>query len=171
MYIALALQLGFRLPERAMHETGISAPNYVVLQQYQELAPLGWENLAAVPDVSTLEDSAVAAKMLADLPDEEASSGIFKRALFHYYYNLNHPFYILRYSMYRVVCATVVCLVDLIIESMLGLEYYNRLKAENDPTIMRRVLVTKWMYILGFLNDVFPPAERFVPFHRVNAEE
>lgn len=61
--------------------------------------------------------------------------------------------------------------VDLIIESLLGLEYYNTLKEANDPATMRRVLITKWMYVQGFLNNVFPPAERFVPFHRLNSLE
>lgn len=74
LHAALALQLGFRLPDSsifAKSDPHSAAP----LRQVQDSAPLGWENLDAVPDFSALDDTALVEKMQADLPEEEASSG------------------------------------------------------------------------------------------------
>jgi hypothetical protein len=54
---------------------------------------------------------------------------------------------------------------DIVLEQLAGLEMYAMMKNSEDPEVRRRVLLGKWFYIQGFLNEVFPPTERFVPAH------
>jgi hypothetical protein len=55
--------------------------------------------------------------------------------------------------------------VDLVIETIAGLEAHLAMKASSDPLVQRRVLVAKWLYTQGFLTTDFPALERFVPHH------
>lgn len=50
-------------------------------------------------------------------------------------------------------------------ETLAGQQAYADLKASTDPQIQRRVLISKWMYVHGFLNDRFPPVKRYIPSH------
>jgi hypothetical protein len=50
-------------------------------------------------------------------------------------------------------------------ESLVGMELYAELKNSTEPAVQRRVLVAKWVYIQGFLNNDFPAQERYVPAH------
>jgi len=55
--------------------------------------------------------------------------------------------------------------VDLVIETIAGMEAHLAMKVSNDPLVQRRVLVAKWLYTQGFLTTDFPAQERFVPHH------
>lgn len=65
----------------------------------------------------------------------------------------------------------VTCVVDLVIETIAGMEAHLVMKASSDPLVQRRVLVAKWLYTQGFLTTDFPALERFVPHHLVEEFE
>lgn len=54
---------------------------------------------------------------------------------------------------------------DIIIETLLGLESYRALREHADPADLHRLLICKWIYVQGFLNNDFPATERYVPAH------
>mmetsp|Transcript_12783 Transcript_12783/g.12433 ORF Transcript_12783/g.12433 Transcript_12783/m.12433 type:complete len:414 (+) Transcript_12783:111-1352(+) len=54
---------------------------------------------------------------------------------------------------------------DIVIETLAGLEMYQKMKASPDQEIQRRILLGKWLYVQGFFNDQFPPLIRFTPAH------
>lgn len=39
------------------------------------------------------------------------------------------------------------------------------MKASNDRVTQHRILIAKWLYVHGFLNNIFPPEGKFIPFH------
>ena len=47
----------------------------------------------------------------------------------------------------------------------MGLEMFQIMKRESNPEFQRKMLLAKWMYVNGFLDDVFPSTERFIPGH------
>mmetsp|Transcript_11200 Transcript_11200/g.24467 ORF Transcript_11200/g.24467 Transcript_11200/m.24467 type:complete len:196 (+) Transcript_11200:76-663(+) len=54
---------------------------------------------------------------------------------------------------------------DIVMESLAGIELYGRLKLSENAEVQRRILVTKWLYIQGFLNNQFPALEQYIPNH------
>jgi len=56
---------------------------------------------------------------------------------------------------------------DIMMESVAGIEGYKMLKKEaiTDQDVERRLLVTQWMYVNGFLIDDFPSTISFIPGH------
>ena len=54
---------------------------------------------------------------------------------------------------------------DIVMETLAGQDAYRNMKASTDPETQRRVLIAKWMYVHGLLNDQFPPVKRYVPAH------
>lgn len=55
--------------------------------------------------------------------------------------------------------------IDVVMESLAGVELYQVLKTSGDPSTQRKILVTKWMYVHGFLNKDFPLTEKYIPDH------
>jgi len=60
---------------------------------------------------------------------------------------------------------------DIVMESLAGIEVYSRMKKDDNALIQRRILLAKWLYIQGFLNNNFPLKEKFVPFHLLDDYE
>ena len=60
-------------------------------------------------------------------------------------------------------------LLDIVMETLAGLEIYKQMKESPSAEVRRRVLVSKWLYVQGFFNDEFPVKTRFIPGHMVNA--
>lgn len=48
---------------------------------------------------------------------------------------------------------------DLILETLMGVEYLKQVKLNGNLDIRRRMLVAQWMYTYGVLDKVFPPTE------------
>lgn len=59
--------------------------------------------------------------------------------------------------------------IDVVMETLAGLEMYGLLKASNSAEVRRRVLLCKWLYTLGFFHDEFPHREKFIPTHIAEA--
>lgn len=57
------------------------------------------------------------------------------------------------------------------LETLVGADYYGRLKNSTDPHVLRRIVVAKWIYVQGFLGADFPPRERYVPPHMAEEAE
>lgn len=48
---------------------------------------------------------------------------------------------------------------------MVGFEMLKILKRSSNADMKRRLLVGKWLYVRGYLNDKFPHTELFIPGH------
>ena len=78
-------------------------------------------------------------------------------------------------------------MVDVVCESLIGLEPYVAMKVDaglhsdrdtdgdssdsdgggdGDVVLRRRILLTKWLYVHGFLDEDFPPTGKFIPVNR-----
>eukprot|EP01036_Dinobryon_divergens_P024217 gene24217-32647_t len=57
---------------------------------------------------------------------------------------------------------------DVVCESLIGLEPYVEMKVDAGLYVVlrRRILLTKWLYVHGFLDEDFPPTTKFVPVNR-----
>jgi len=54
----------------------------------------------------------------------------------------------------------------------MGADRFERCKnGAADLDLQRRMLVVKWLYINGFLNDTFPNEQSYVPGHRLENDE
>jgi len=54
---------------------------------------------------------------------------------------------------------------DILIESLMGVEMYKLAKDTKNNELHRRIQVGKWLYLQGFLSSDFPYHERFIPGH------
>jgi hypothetical protein len=54
---------------------------------------------------------------------------------------------------------------DIVMETLAGIELYGRLKLSENAIVQRRILVCKWLYIQGFLNNLFPAVDQYIPNH------
>eukprot|EP01041_Mallomonas_annulata_P001885 gene1885-3655_t len=54
---------------------------------------------------------------------------------------------------------------DILLESVAGVEGFKVLKLQEDEETLRKLLVVKWLYVNGFLIDDFPSSNRFIPGH------
>lgn len=116
--------------------------------QDQALAPVGWSGLTAVPDFSPGLLSPVLVVKQAGDDDSKLFSDCVDRRL-----NADLP---------EDEKAS-----DTVLEQLAGFEMYQAMKRRQDTCAesRRRVLLVKWLYILGFLSQDFPPVTRFTPPH------
>ena len=54
---------------------------------------------------------------------------------------------------------------DIVIDSLAGMEMHKIIKNGKDQNAKDKVLLCKWLYIYDFLGGVFPPKQRFTPWH------
>jgi len=138
-HVAIALVLGFR-PDAS--------------EQVQALAPVGWGGLKAVPDFSPVTGrlsptlSVARSSVNVDVDDAKLFSDCIDKRL-----NADLP---------EDEKAS-----DTVLEQLAGFEMYQAMKRRQDTCAesRRRVLLVKWLYILGFLSQDFPPTSRFTPPH------
>ena len=152
--LAVAVQLGFRL------QLGQHGPHLV---QDQQLAPPYWEGLSEVPDFANIADLDIQRRLEADMPEETESVGKCTRAY-------EGTIWQKRVLQLYCVCSAVRMIIylfftDIVMETLAGQDAYRIMKASTDPETQRRVLIAKWMYVHGILNDQFPPVKRYVPAH------
>jgi hypothetical protein len=80
-----------------------------------------------------------------------------------------------------LIIRCAICTVDVLCESLIGLEPYVAMKVDaglhsdrdgegdggGDVVLRRRILLTKWLYVHGFLDvEDFPPTSKFIPVNR-----
>jgi hypothetical protein len=121
--------------------------------QQQQLAPLRWEALQRVPCFDDTENAELSVRLAADLPDDAGSVGNTRHNSSVTFLSVESRFLLTRAH------------VDVVMESLVGMELYGELRRSTDLAVQRRVLIAKWMYIQGFLNSDFPAVERYVPAH------
>lgn len=61
--------------------------------------------------------------------------------------------------------------IDTILEMLMGLEHLKNMKQKGDEDIQRRMLVVQWLYTHGFVDEEFPPVERFIPGHILSEKD
>ena len=68
-----------------------------------------------------------------------------------------------------VIFQTIFLYLDLIIETLVGTEFYKLNKNSLDADLQQRYLVSKWLYLHGFLSEEFPQTKRFIPGHLLDS--
>ena len=51
------------------------------------------------------------------------------------------------------------------------MEFYKLNKNSLDADLQQRYLVSKWLYVHGFLSEEFPQTKRFIPGHLLDSYE
>lgn len=104
-------------------------------------------------------------RLFADLPEDEDATGTH---IILYTYSLYICIYI--YKIILLLFINCYCL-DMVMETVAGIEMYSLLKKSDNIELQRKILIAKWLYIQGFLNNIFPPTERFIPYHLLDEIE
>lgn len=54
---------------------------------------------------------------------------------------------------------------DAVMETLVGFECYKELKESDDAIVQRQILIARWIFTNGFLNNDFPCNFRYIPDH------
>lgn len=119
--------------------------------QQPDLAPRGWEGLTAVPDLSTIGSGFIYGTAHVDVSDVDAGT---EAALLA---DLPED----EASM------------DPLLEQLAGAEMLRvmrKVTGGGQREASRRILIAKWLYIMGYLSSDFPHTTRWIPPHMEDEE-
>jgi hypothetical protein len=64
-----------------------------------------------------------------------------------------------------LIIIIIIIKIEIVIEAIVGLEMFKQMKDSENADTLQRILVAKWMYVQGFLNNEFPVESKFIPNH------
>jgi hypothetical protein len=129
------------------------------LAQIQELAPDGWGSLPALPDLLSLDQKQqnyLTYRFTQDVKHDYASSGSLTQPRYYFVSNINYQF-----KFDPISFPAFPLSLDIILESIAGMQMSKRLIMSPDPDTQFRILLVRWLYDQGFLlSSEFPLLKR-----------